>query len=87
MPRTFPIDVTVERLVEFRGTIDAICRQEIGRLPTHTAGDPVGEIMLLMAMEGQTGQQLTAWLHDQPEAVAFRSSRPPLPPQTFASTT
>ena len=78
MPRTFPIDVTVERLVEFSGTIDAICRQEIGRLPTHTAGDPVGEILLLMAMEGQTGEQLTAWLHDQPEAVAFRS-RPPRP--------
>jgi len=67
------IDVTVARLLEFRGTIDAICQQELGRLPSHTEGDPVGEIMLLMALQGQTGEQLTAWLHDQPEAVAYRT--------------
>jgi hypothetical protein len=88
MSTTFPIDVTVDRLVEFAGTIDAICLQEIGRRPTHTPGDPVGEILQLMALHGRTGEELVAWLHEQPEAVAFRTKprRPaavrhaPLPP-------
>lgn len=79
MSTTFPTDITVERLLEFWGTINAICLQEIGRVGSHTGGDPVFEIMELMAFEGQTGEQLTAWLHDQPEAVAYRE-KPPIPP-------
>lgn len=79
---TFPVDITTERLLEFWGTINAICLQEIGRTGTHTAGDPVFEIMEMMAFEGQTGEQLTAWLHEQPEAVAYRERpvNPPAPP-------
>lgn len=79
MSTTFPIDITSARLVEFWGTINAICLQEIGRVGSHTADDAVFEIMELMAFEGQTGEQLTAWLHDQPEAIAYRA-QPPIPP-------
>lgn len=71
----FPVDVTVERLVEFRGTINAICIEEIGRLPTWGApADPVGEIMELMAFQGQTGEQLRAWLRESAEARAYRGA-------------
>ena len=90
MSTTFPIEVTVDRLIEFigrGGTIDAICLAEIGRVPTHTKGDPVGEIMLLMAREGADGPTLQTWLHDQGEAVEFRKPKPvrkaaPLPTPT-----
>ena len=34
--------------------------------------------MLVMAMQGQTGEQLRAWLHDQAEAIAYRTK--PVPP-------
>jgi hypothetical protein len=82
---TFPVDVTVDRLVEFHGLADALCQEELGRLPSHTAGDPVAEIIELMALQGRTGEQIQAWLHEQPEAVAHRSKpqpqpRAPLPP-------
>jgi hypothetical protein len=83
MSTTFPVDVTVDRLVEFNGTIDAICLQEIGRIPsTGNHADAAREVMLLMAMQGQTGAQLQAWLHDQPEAIAYRTKPVPgpLPP-------
>jgi hypothetical protein len=73
MSTTFPINVTVDRLVEFHGLADALCLAEIGRLPTHKAGDPVAEIIELKAMQGETGQQIQEWLHDQPEAVAHRT--------------
>lgn len=75
----FPIDVTTARLVEFHQLADWLCAQELGRLPSHTDGDPVGEIIELMALQGHTGEQIQAWLHDQPEAVAHRAV-PPLPP-------
>jgi hypothetical protein len=88
MSTTFPIDVTVDRLVEFHGLADILCREELGRLPSHTSDDPVAEIIELMALQGQTGEQIRAWLHDQPEAIAHRTKppdppkpiRPPLPP-------
>lgn len=81
MSTTLPIAVTVDRLIEFHGLADALCLQELGRLPTHTAGDPVAEIILLQALQGQTGEQIQAWLHDQPEAIAYRTKPvpPPLP--------
>jgi len=72
MSTTFPITVTVDRLVEFHDLADALCLAELGRLPTHNAGDPVAEIIKLKALQGETGQQIQAWLHDQPEAVAHR---------------
>lgn len=75
----FPIDVTVDRLVEFHGLADALCVAELGRYPTHTVGDPVAEIIEMMALRGQTGEQIQAWLHEQPEAIAHRT-KPPLPP-------
>jgi hypothetical protein len=73
MATTFPIDVTVDRLVEFHGLADALCHVELGRLPSHTPGDPVAEIICLQALQGQTGEQIQAWLHAQPEAVAYRT--------------
>jgi hypothetical protein len=103
MSTVFPIDVTVDRLVEFLapdGTINSICLSEIGRLPTHTKGDPVGEILLLMALRGADGAALRSWLHDSDEAIAFRErptdpvptpmppavARGPLPPFDRATT-
>src|SRR4051812_19592998 len=83
MSTTFPVDVTTDRLVEFDGTINAICLQEIGRIPsTGNPADSVREIMLLMAMQGQTGEQLQAWLHDQPKAIPYgtKPTPPPIPP-------
>jgi hypothetical protein len=77
VPTRFPVNVTVARLVEFRATVNAICQQELGRLPAWGApDDSVGEIMELMALQGQTGPQLIAWLHAQPEAVAHRGGTP-----------
>jgi hypothetical protein len=73
MPTTFPITVTVDRLIEFYGLADALCLEELGRLPSHALADPVGEIIRLRALQGQTGEQIRAWLHAEPEAVAFRS--------------
>jgi hypothetical protein len=70
---TFPIDITVARLVEFYGLADALCLQELGRLPTHTLDDPVAEIIKLLAFQGNTGSQIRNWLHTMPEAVAYRS--------------
>ncbi|HMF96377.1 MAG TPA: hypothetical protein VKE96_18880 [Vicinamibacterales bacterium] len=82
MSTTFPIDVTVERLIEFLsgpglGTLRTIARDEIGRdvylTPSPTTDDAIGAIMLLQALEGKTGDEIRASLHAQPEAVAFRS--------------
>ena len=90
MSTTFPIDVTTDRLVEFLagpglGTIRTIAIEEIGRdpfiAPSPTSADAVGVIMLEMALQGQTGEQIRAWLHDQPEAVAYRT-KPPAPDGT-----
>lgn len=78
MSTTFPVAVTVDRLVEFHGLANALCLAELGRLPAHNAGDPVAEIIEMMALQGQTGQQIQEWLHAQPEAVAHRT-RPPVP--------
>jgi hypothetical protein len=77
MSTTFPIDVTVARLVEFHGLADALCLQELGRRPGHTADDAVAEIIALLALQGQTGEQIQAWLHDQPEAIAYRTKPEP----------
>jgi hypothetical protein len=71
---TYPIDITVDRLLEFYNTINVICMQELGREPTW--GDPadlVYAIMEIMAFEGKTGEELQAWLHNQPEAVSYRN--------------
>jgi len=76
---TFPIAVTTDRLVEFHGLADILCSEELGRLPSHTTDDPVAEIIELMALQGQTGDQIRAWLHDTPEAIAHRE-KPPVPP-------
>jgi hypothetical protein len=80
---TFPIDVTVERLIEFlsgpgRGTLRSLSVQELGRDvyrdPSPTVDDAAGAILLLQALEGKTGEELRAWLHASDEAAAFRAS-------------
>src|SRR5262245_29760774 len=90
MSTTFPIDVTVERLIEFLagpglGTIRTISLEEIGRDvfldPSPTVMDSAGAIMLLMALEGGTADDIRAWLHATPEAEAWRA-RPPEPEPT-----
>ena len=60
------------RLIEFCEPADALCLEELDRLPTHTAADPVAEVIKLRALQGQTGPETRAWLREQPEAVAFR---------------
>ncbi len=78
---TFPVTVTAERLVEFNGTISAICAQTIGRVPpSGNPADAVRENMLLMALEGATGKDLQDWLSAQPEAIAYRLGTPAVPP-------
>src|SRR5215468_8650198 len=87
-----PIEVTVDRLIEFLagaglGTIRTISQEELGRdvfaAPSPTSADAAGAIMLQMALEGQTGDQIRAWLHDQPEAIKYRLDQlrpePPVP--------
>ena len=60
---------------EFRGTITALYREELGRDP-----DPVGMAEFLQhAREGMTGEQIRRALHDSPEGVAYRN-RPKVPP-------
>jgi len=90
MATTLPIDLTDERLIEFLsgpglGTIRTIGVEEIGRdvylAPSPTTADAVGVIMLRLALTGWTGDQIRAWLHDQPEAVAYRE-QPPTPTPT-----
>src|SRR5215831_11019198 len=85
---TFPIEVTVDRLIEFLagpgyGTIRTISIEEIGRdcyvSPSPTGDDSCGAQTLLMALQGKTGEEIRAYLHDSEEAAAWRS-RPPEPP-------
>ena len=60
---------------EFRGTITALYREELGRDP-----DPEGMAVFLQhAREGMTGEQIRRALHDSPEGVAYRN-RPKTPP-------
>jgi hypothetical protein len=75
-------EIDSARLIEFHGLADALCLQELGRVPTHTDGDPVAEIILLQALNGETGPDIQAWLHEQPEAIAYRTKPvpPPIPP-------
>src|SRR5215510_585781 len=84
---TFPIVVDVNRLIEFLagpgyGTIRTISIEEIGRdcyvSPSPTGDDSCGAQMLLMALQGKTGEEIRAWLHDSEEAIAWRN-RPPEP--------
>jgi hypothetical protein len=61
---------------EFRGTITALYREELGRDP-----DPAGMAEFLQhAREGMTGEQIRRALHDSPEGIAFRNR--PKPPKT-----
>ena len=70
----FPVDITVERLLEFYQTINAICQQDLGRQPPwDDIEDLVCNIMMLMAFNGKTGPELAEWLYAQPEAIAYRS--------------
>src|SRR5262245_23869009 len=87
MGTTFPIDITPDRLIEFLagpglGTIRTISVEEIGRDvyadPSPSTTDDAGAIMLLMALDGHTGEEIRAWLHASDEAEAFRT-RPPDP--------
>jgi len=88
MSTTFPIEVTTTRLAEFLagpslGTIRTISVEEIGRDvykdPSPTLDDAAGVIMLMMALEGQSAEDIRAWLHASDEAEAWRN-RPPTPP-------
>ncbi len=65
----------------YLGTIKAICLDEIGRCPdVSNPDDQCAAIMLQMALEGRTGEELRAWLREQPEAIAHRTQPPkPLP--------
>lgn len=80
----------------YKQTVDALCLQELGRLPAWQGDDLVGGIMLQMAItehmpDGSptSAESLRDWLHDQPEAVAYREHPipppgpipPPLPPE------
>jgi len=59
---------------EFRGTITALYREELGRDP-----DPGGMAAFLQhAREGMTGEQIRQALHDSPEGIAYRN-RPKTP--------
>lgn len=70
---TFPTNVTITRLLEFRATIEAICQQQVGRVPSWgKPDDAMGEIMELQAMRGWTGPQLAAWLYSSDEAAHYR---------------
>jgi hypothetical protein len=82
------ITITTDRLIEFLagpggGTIRTIAMEEIGRdvfvAPSPSASDAVGAIMLAMALDGRTGDELRGWLHDSDEAAAFRKQ--PLTPR------
>jgi hypothetical protein len=64
----------------YKRTIEALCLEELGRAASWTGEDLVAGILLQMAIEGQTGEGLRAWLHDQPEAIAHRTA-PPVPPR------
>src|SRR5262252_1495925 len=84
---TLPIALTTDRLIEFLagpglGTIRTISMDEIGRdcyaAPSPTADDSCGATMLMMALQGQSAEDIRAYLHDSDEAVAWRN-RPPDP--------
>jgi hypothetical protein len=60
---------------EFRRTITALYREELGRDP-----DPEGMAAHLhFAREGATGEQIRQALHDSAEGVAHRAAPPPAP--------
>ncbi len=76
MSTTIPTNLSPENLLMYYLTINDLCMQELGRLPSWSVppgtDDLVGEIMLEMALEGKIGEELRAWLRAQPEAMQRR---------------
>lgn len=72
------VSIEPEALQMYIETVDVLCVTELGRAASWRGDDLVGGIMLNMALHGKTGEELQAWLHEQPEAVAYRT-KPPVP--------
>ena len=84
---TIPVDPTPANLQMFLGTIVALMREELGRPHPdfENPADTVAAILLNMALNGKTAEELRAWLREQPEWREHHAPKPPpvvAPPQT-----
>jgi hypothetical protein len=83
---TIPVDPTPATLQMFLGTILALMREELGRVPDfENPADQVGAILLSMALQGKVVDDLRAWLRQQPEWHTAHQPKPkpqpkPAPP-------
>src|SRR5262249_34939501 len=65
---TIPVNPTVENLQMYLGTIQAILRQELGRMPDfENKDDSIGAVLLNMALNGKTGADLLAFVQQTSE--------------------
>ena len=84
MPTTIPIDLTVKNLQMYLGTVIAVVREELGQAPDlENARDPLAATLIVMALEGKTVEDMTAYPIDvrymnrvgQSKKCGFRSER------------
>src|SRR5262249_58229201 len=77
---TIAVNPTVDNLQMFLGTIMAVCSSDLGRVPDfQNPNDSIGAVMLNMALNGKTGDDLRAFVRQTPEWHA-RHDRPDPPP-------
>jgi hypothetical protein len=78
MSTTLPIDLTDTSLQMFIGTAIAVTREELGRLPNFEhPPDLVGAHLVMMALNGQTVDDMRAWVRAGAE---WKQKHPPATP-------
>ncbi|HMF93341.1 MAG TPA: hypothetical protein VKE96_03570 [Vicinamibacterales bacterium] len=74
---TIPVDLTVENLQMYLGTIQAILKQELGRMPDfENKNDSIGAVLLSMALTGKTGADMLAFVQQTAEWHARHDPKP-----------
>jgi hypothetical protein len=77
---TIPVDLTVENIQMYLGTIIAVVREEYGRVPDfQNASDSVAAVLMVMALQGKTVDDMRAYLRAQPEWHAPKPKPEPRP--------
>lgn len=81
MPTTIPVDLTDESLQMFIGTAIAVTREELLRPPNFEyPPDLVGAHLVMMALHGQTVEEMRKWVRDGAEWKQKHPAPGPLPP-------
>jgi len=85
---TIPVDLTVENIQMFLGTIVAVVQEEFGRTPDfRNPNDSVAAVLMMMALQGKTVDDMRAYLRAQPEWHLPKPKPPEPAPKPDATTT